>query len=137
MPAMGTRNLVGATSVQYRKFAPKKPMGMKKLKRKTNRALPICAGRLSLGYDEATASASIHDAMPMPLNMKSLRRPKRSMVKKATKQERNFQVRAPPDRMREVSESRPRPCWKMIYYMLLVCDFVVDKKWDLQSSRWR
>jgi hypothetical protein len=56
----------------------------------------------------------MQDAMPAPLNMKSLRRPKRSMVKKATKQERNFQVSAPPERMREVSESRPRPCWKII-----------------------
>ena len=38
MPAIGTLNLVGATSVQYRKFAPKKPIGMKKLNRKTKRA---------------------------------------------------------------------------------------------------
>jgi hypothetical protein len=52
--------------------------------------------------------------MPTPLNMKSLRRPNRSMVKKATKQERNFQVRAPPERMREISLSRPRPSWKII-----------------------
>jgi hypothetical protein len=54
-------------------------------------------------------------AMPAPLNMKSFRRPNRSMVKKATKQLRNFQVRAPPERIREVSASRPRPCWKIIY----------------------
>ena len=123
--------------MQYRKLAPRKPMGMKKLKRKTKSAETICAGLSVLGKDEAMARANMHEAIPTPENMKSLRRPKRSIVKKATKQERNFQVRAPPDRMREVSESRPRPCWKMIYCMLLVCDFVVDKKWDLQSSRWR
>jgi hypothetical protein len=46
--------------------------------------------------------------------MKSLRRPNRSIVKKATKQERNFQVSAPPERIREISLLRPRPCWKMI-----------------------
>jgi hypothetical protein len=40
------------------------------------------------------------------------------MVKKATKQERNFQVRAPPERTREISASRPRPCWKMIWVLL-------------------
>ena len=137
IPAIGTRSLVGATSVQYKKFAPRKPMGMKKLNRNTKRALAICADLFDLGKLDATARASMQDAIPAPLNMKSLRRPKRSIVKNATKQERNFHVRAPPDRMREVSESRPRPCWKMIYSMLLVWDFIVDKKWDLQSSRWR
>jgi hypothetical protein len=114
IPAIGTRSLVGATSVQYRKFAPRKPIGMKKLNRNTNRALAIWAGLLDLGKLEATARANMQDAIPAPLNMKSLRRPKRSIVKKATKQERNFQVSAPPERMRDISLSRPRPCWKMI-----------------------
>lgn len=31
--AMATRNLMGATSVQYKKLAPRKPMGVKKQKR--------------------------------------------------------------------------------------------------------
>ena len=115
IPAIGTRRRVGATSVQYKKFAPRKPMGMKKLKRKTKNAEAICADLFVLGKLDATASANMQDAMPAPLNMKSLRRPKRSMVKKATKHERNFHVSAPPERMREVSLSRPRPCWKMIY----------------------
>jgi hypothetical protein len=114
IPAMGTRSLVGATSVQYKKFAPRNPIGMKKLNRNTNSALAICADLLLLGKLLATARANMQDAIPTPLNMKSLRRPNRSMVKKATKQERNFQVSAPPERMREISLSRPRPCWKMI-----------------------
>ena len=114
IPDIGTRRRVGATSVQYRKFAPRKPIGMKKLNRKTNSADAICAALFDLGKLEATARASMQDAMPAPLNMKSLRRPNRSMVKKATKHERNFQVKAPPERMRDVSELRPRPCWKMI-----------------------
>lgn len=120
IPAMGTRSRVGATSVQYKKFAPRKPIGMKKLKRKTKNAEAIWADWFVLGKLDAMASANIQEAMPAPLNMKSLRRPKRSMVKKATKQERNFQVNAPPDRMREVSLLRPRPCWKMIYRNKLV-----------------
>lgn len=89
-------------------------MGMKKLKRKTKKADATCAARLLVGKLDATASASMQDAMPAPLNMNSFRRPKRSMVKKATKHERNFQVSAPPLRMRDVSASIPRPCWKMI-----------------------
>jgi hypothetical protein len=87
---------------------------MKKLKRKTKRAETIWAALLLLGKLEATANANMHKAIPAPLNMKSLRRPKRSIVKKATKQERNFQVNAPPLRAREVSLSMPRPCWKII-----------------------
>jgi hypothetical protein len=89
-------------------------MGMKKLNRKTNSAEAICAGLFDLGNEEATARANMHEAIPAPENMNSLRRPKRSMVKKATKQDKNFQVSAPPERMREVSPSRPRPCWKMM-----------------------
>jgi hypothetical protein len=111
---MGTRSLVGATSVQYKKLAPRKPIGIKKLNKNTKSALAICAALLSLGKLDATARANMQDAMPTPLNMKSLRRPNRSMVKKATKQERNFQVSAPPERMRDISLSRPRPCWKII-----------------------
>lgn len=114
IPAIGTLNLVGATSVQYRKFAPRNPIGIKKLNRKTKNADAICADRLLAGKLDATASASMQDAIPAPLNMKSFRRPKRSMVKKATKQERNFQVNAPPLRIRDVSLFIPRPCWKMI-----------------------
>jgi hypothetical protein len=115
IPAIPTRSLVGATSVQYKKLAPRKPIGMKKLNKNTNKADATCAEWLVLGNDEEMASASMQDAIPQPLNMKSLRRPNRSMVKKATKQERNFQVRAPPERTREISASRPRPCWKMIW----------------------
>jgi hypothetical protein len=114
IPPILTLRRVGATSAQYKKLAPRKPMGMKKLNRKTNKADAICAGLFDLGNEDATASASMHAAMPQPLNMKSLRRPNRSMVKNATKHERNFHVSAPPDRMREISELSPRPCWKMI-----------------------
>jgi hypothetical protein len=101
---------------------------MKKLKRKTNSALAIWADLFVLGKLDATARANMQDAMPAPLNMKSLRRPKRSMVKKATKHERNFQVSAPPERMREVSLSRPRPCWKMIYRFGLASAFMLGRK---------
>jgi hypothetical protein len=115
IPDMATLRRVGATSVQYKKFAPRNPIGMKKLNKNTKSADAICAAALDLGNEDATARASMQLAIPAPLNMKSLRRPKRSMVKKATKHEKNFQVRAPPERMREVSASSPRPCWKMIY----------------------
>jgi hypothetical protein len=104
--------------VVYKKLAPRKPIGMKKLNKKTKKADAICAARLLVGKLEATAKASMHIAMPNPLNMKSFLRPKRSIVKKATKHERNFQVNVPPDRIRDVSLSSPNPCWKMIYRQL-------------------
>lgn len=60
------------------------------------------------------ASEVIHSDIPTPLNMKSFRRPKRSMVKKATKDERNFHVKQAPDNMRAVWLSSPRPVSKMV-----------------------
>ena len=128
MPLIATLNLVGATSAQYKKFAPRNPIGIKKLNKNTNNAEAICAERLDLGNEDATARASMHDAIPAPLNMKSARRPNRSMVKKATKQERNFQVSAPPERMREVSASRPRPCWNMIYLSISIMFIVINNE---------
>jgi hypothetical protein len=83
---------------------------MKKLNRNTNSADATCADLFDVGKLDATASANMHDAIPAPLNMKSFRRPNRSIVKKATKQDKNFQVRQPPERMRDISLSRPRPC---------------------------
>ena len=89
-------------------------MGMKKLNRNTKRALAICADLFDLGKLDATARASMQDAIPAPLNMKSLRRPKRSIVKKATKQDKNFQVKQAPVRTRESSGLIPRLSWKRI-----------------------
>jgi hypothetical protein len=102
---------------------------MKKLNRNTKSALAICAGLFVLGKDDATANASMQHAMPQPLNMKSLRRPNRSMVKKATKHERNFQVSAPPERMRLISELRPRPCWKMICVGVRIYEVFLGLGW--------
>ena len=112
---MRTLSLVGATSVQYRKFAPENPIGIKKLNKKMKNADAICAGWLLFGILDAIARASIQHAMPVALNIKSLRRPKRSIVKKATKQAKNFHVSAPPDIIRDVSALIPRPCWKIIW----------------------
>ena len=114
MEAMGTLSLIGATSVQYRKLAPRKPMGTKKLKAKMKKAAAPMALVFSSEKLVETARANMQLDMPKPEKMKSARRPKRSIVKKATKQDKNFQVSAPPERMREVSASRPRPCWKMM-----------------------
>lgn len=110
---MATLSLTGATSVAYKKLAPRKPIGMKKLNKKTNKTLTIWAAKSVFGKEVATARPIMQQDMPAPLNMKTARRPNLSMVKKATKQDKNFQVRQPPDRMRAVSASRPRPCWKM------------------------
>lgn len=111
--AMATLSLTGATSVAYKKLAPRKPMGMKKLNKKMKSTLTIWAARSDLGKDVATAKPVMHADMPTPLNMKTALRPNRSIVKKATKQLRNFHVKQPPERMRDVSGPSERPCWKM------------------------
>jgi hypothetical protein len=92
---------------------PRKPIGTKKLKRNTKTTEATWAGRLLFGKLVDTASASMQVDIPAPLTMKSFRRPKRSIVKKATKEEHNFHVSMPPDRIRDVWLSSPRPCWKM------------------------
>ena len=46
---MPTRSLTGATSAQYRKFAPRKPMGTKKLYRKMKKTAAYEAGLLDEG----------------------------------------------------------------------------------------
>lgn len=102
-------------------------MGTKKLKRKTKITEATCAGKLLLGKLVATASASMHMDIPVPLTINSFRRPKRSMVKKAANDEHSFQVSIPPDRIRDVWLSNPRPCWKMtvlyteIRFVLCTC----------------
>jgi hypothetical protein len=86
-------------------------MGTKKLKAKMKKA----AAAMALVFSESklvdTASANMQLDMPKPEKMKSARRPKRSMVKKATKQDRNFQVRQAPVRTRASSGLIPRLSW--------------------------
>lgn len=60
------------------------------------------------------ASAIMQAHIPAPEIMKTARRPRRSMVKKAMKEDRNFQVSAPPVRARAFSEDMPRLDWKMM-----------------------
>lgn len=48
------------------------------------------------------ANANMQHPIPIPLNMKRARRPNLSIVKKATKHDKNFQVRVPPARILEV-----------------------------------
>lgn len=88
-------------------------MGTKKLymKMKTTAAYP--AGLLETGKEVEIASAIMQHPMPKPENMKSARRPKRSMVKKATNDERNFHVKVPPVKILDSSAERPRFCWNM------------------------
>jgi hypothetical protein len=93
---------------------PRNPIGTKKLKKKMKNTEAYWAGWLLLGKLLVIASAIMHMDIPNPLKMKSLRRPKRSMVKKATKELRNFQVKQPPERIRAVWWSKPRPCSKMV-----------------------
>jgi hypothetical protein len=74
---MLTRNLTGATSAQYRKFAPRKPIGTKQLycalllvtshliilqsgrllMKKTKKTLAMEADLLEVGYEVAMANA--------------------------------------------------------------------------------
>ena len=53
----------GATSVQYKKFAPRNPIGMKKLKRKTNNTLKIWAAMFDSGKEVAIARPIIQVAI--------------------------------------------------------------------------
>jgi hypothetical protein len=112
MEAMGTLSLMGATSVQYRKLAPRKPMGTKKLKAKMKKAAAPMALVFSSEKLVETARANMQLDMPKPEKMKSARRPKRSIVKKATKQDKNFQVKQAPVRTRASSGLIPRLSWK-------------------------
>lgn len=115
MEAMGTLSLIGATSVQYRKLAPRKPIGTKKLNAKMKKAAAPIAAPLVSGKLVQIASDIMQLAMPKPEKMKSARRPKRSMVKKATKQDKNFQVKQAPVRTRESSGVIPKLSWnKMV-----------------------
>lgn len=88
-------------------------MGTKKLYMKMKKQAAILADLFDLSNEVATVSASIQLPIPKPENMKSARRPKRSMVKNATNEETNFQVRVPPVKILETSAERPRFCWKM------------------------
>lgn len=90
------------------------PMGVKKLNRKTKNTDAYCADLSLFGMLLAIVRAVMQSDMPAPLNMKSLRRPKRSIVKKATKAERNFQVKQAPERIRAVSLLRLRLSWNIV-----------------------
>lgn len=56
---------------------------------------------LSDGKLVVTAIGAMQKAMPVPLIVKSARRPRRSIAKKEIKQQRNFQVRAQAARILE------------------------------------
>lgn len=74
----------------------------------------IWEARFEVGNEVATASAIMQHDMPAPLNMNTARRPNRSMATKARNEERNFHVRAPAERIREISLLKPRFSWKRI-----------------------
>lgn len=61
-----------------------------------------------------TAKQAIHNDMPVPLIMKTVRRPSRSMAKKAKKQHKNFHVNAHAARIFERFVPRFRFCWKIV-----------------------
>jgi hypothetical protein len=92
-------------------LAPRKPIGTKKLKAKMKNAALAIALVLVSGKLVDTASANMQLDMPKPEKRKSARRPKRSMVKKATKQDKNFQVKQAPVRTRASSGLIPRLSW--------------------------
>lgn len=87
-------------------------MGTKKLKAKMKKAAAPIAPVLVSGKLVQMASDIMQLAMPKPETMNKMRRPKRSMVKKATKQDRNFHVRQAPVRTRESSGDMPKLSWK-------------------------
>lgn len=76
---MATLSRSGATSVQYRKFAPRNPMGMKKLNKKIKSAEIMEAGLFVCGKLVVIAKASIQSDIPDPLTINTTRRPNRSM----------------------------------------------------------
>lgn len=98
---MAIRNLIGATSVQYKKFAPKNPIGIKKLNMKMKNTAATDADLLVSGNEVVMQRLIMHRAIPPPLTINNALRPNLSTVKNATKQERNFHVKVPPERMRE------------------------------------
>lgn len=80
----------------------------------------ICDAVLLVGNDVAMANATMQHAMPVPLTMKTARRPNRSMAMNARNDDKNFHVSAPADSTRETSLLRPRFSWKrMVAYTLM------------------
>lgn len=74
----------------------------------------IEADSLVDGKLAVTAKQAIHNDIPAPLIMKTVRRPSRSMAKKAKKQHRNFHVRAHDARIFERFVPSSRFCWKIV-----------------------
>lgn len=81
---------------------------------KMKNAEAIEADSLVDGKLEVTAKQAIHNDMPVPLIMKTVRRPSRSMAKKAKKQHRNFHVSAQDARIFERFVPRSRFCSKIV-----------------------
>lgn len=75
---------------------------MKKLNKKTKTTADVLAAVLLVGKLVQMHRDIMQRAMPVPETMNNMRRPKRSTVKKATKHDRNFHVKVPPDSMRAV-----------------------------------
>lgn len=74
----------------------------------------IEADSLVDGKLAVTAKQAIHNDMPVPLIMKTVRRPSRSMAKKAKKQHRNFHVSAHDASIFERFVPSSRFCWKIV-----------------------
>lgn len=65
---MATRSRIGAISVQYRKFAPRNPIGTKNWYKKIKTTAATCADKLLFGKDVATARANIQLPIPVAMN---------------------------------------------------------------------
>lgn len=81
---------------------------------KMKNAEAIEADSLVDGKLEVTAKQAMHNDMPVPLIMNTVRRPSRSMAKKAKKQHRNFHVSAQDARIFERFVPSSRFCSKIV-----------------------
>lgn len=106
--------------MQYRKLGPKKPMGKKKLNKKTKNVLAIEAPRLLVEKADVTAIDIIQRVIPTPQTRNSFRRPKRSIVNREMNDARNFQVIALAAKMRVTPSERFKFCWKIVVEYVLI-----------------
>jgi len=100
--------------VQYKKLGPRKPIGKKKLKRKTKNELAIAAPLLLLEKLDVMAMQVMHIVIPTPQIRNRMRRPKRSIVNREMKDARNFHVMAQAASIRVIASDSFRFCWKIV-----------------------
>lgn len=84
------------------------------MKRKTKNELAIAALLLLLEKLDVMAMQVIHIVIPMPQIRKRIRRPKRSIVNREMKEERNFHVMAQAAKIRVIESDSFRFCWKSV-----------------------